>query len=122
MHIVFYLLGIVLLIVGGGYEVGVTVGGTGGLYDLPREIVNTQKLQIQMMIWQAGLASFIVGAVLTPRQAPLTMKAREDVTLVELDDEERDARLEGVRRLNRNIGIGLGLFFVGIVILVAFNQ
>ena len=122
MHILFYILGLLLLIVGGNYEVGVSVGG-GGIYDLPREVANTQKLQIQMMIWQAGLASIIAGAILTPRGNPVAVdRPAENRFVEEMDEHERELRREGVRRLNRNIGIFLGLLFIGIITLLAYIE
>lgn len=124
MHIVFYLLGIVLLIAATNMDTSVSVS-TGGAYGFGSpDVVNLQALQYQMMTWQAALASILAGAILTPRKAPAAIvpREREHLPIDELDDEERDARLEAVRRLNRTIGLILCAIALGVIALIAFNQ
>lgn len=88
---------------------------------------NIGLLQKQMMVFQAGLATFIVGAMLfvgsTIRQGgsdevlATTRGSHSHET-----DEEREQRLAGVREMHRTIGLGLlGLLALIVVVMIIMS-
>jgi hypothetical protein len=114
------LIAVGLLMAFAAFSMHTSVYGFGG------EVNNLGLLQQQMMVLQTGLAGFISGSVLVagspavPSSAPSAV-AGSAVRRDDESDEEREERVAGVRRLNRNIGISLAglLLFLILVAVVA---
>jgi len=65
--IAFYVVGAILMLIAVVMDPSVPTN-VNGVMGLPDNVVNMQKLQIQNMIWTAGLAAVVVGAVFQPKR------------------------------------------------------
>ena len=100
--------GVVLIVIGmlmafGAFNMDTSVSSFDG-----GSVNNLGLLQQQMMVLQTGLASFIAGAVLygcASIASPSQSLAPSPVARANETDDAREERLEGVRKLNRIIGL-----------------
>jgi hypothetical protein len=114
--------GVVLIVIGmlmafGAFNMDTSVSSFDG-----NSVNNLGLLQQQMMVLQTGLASFIAGAVLYGCGAiasPSQSLAVSPVVRANETDEAREERLQGVRKLNRIMGVVVLVVFVLLMIAAA---